>query len=221
MRDAEVKIYKLRLIILKNFTKKYTNIMNFFKNFYLIFVLGKLFYNPFPLTLDDRNIGSGTLSLKYSHSNVYRNYPFSNSIDHLWNAISGDNKAELFHLLPFYYAHDNLMFLKWGNRELWNKYADKDIYYYYVPYAGTNEIILTISMQFTFYDRNKNVKVMNCNFNISEFLLFKSNVTDLRRKHFTKYIHKMFNKHNVALDGDMVTNIKVTYFFKSGKNRKN
>lgn len=184
-------------------------------NFTLLFHLGKIIKDIFPLRFLGRNIDDGILTLKYDHINIDNEYPLSESLDNLWKCISGHNSASLINLIPFYFLIDNQFFIR-NNYDKWDEYARKGIFYYYIPFFDVKEVILNMVITFSIKGLDKEIQV---NFNVPEFLLFKSNLTNLRRKHFIKFVHKCFKENNMNIDEVYFTEITVKYIFRAGKTR--
>ena len=139
--------------------------------------------------------------------------PLINSLPRLWYEVSGHNQIRLIKLAAIYYNWPFSMPRLNANFSPDNLMLRSDF--------KTKELLLTINIKFTLEYKNpaKN-KVVHAKYNVSEFLLLKKNLTELRYKSFNKFIHKMFAKQEANINETYYTKIAVRFTIRNGRDRK-
>lgn len=141
---------------------------------------------------------------RFEHHNFNQEHPLSNYINILWKALSGNNKFKLIHLARFYFKPESH-----------TGPLDR------LPFLDIEEqLVLVISFKFYVHSKDGKTTVVSGNFDIPEYLLFKTNITSLKSKGFSKYVHKCFARNDVDINNTWITDILVSYHFKFSEGGK-
>ena len=83
--------------------------------------------------------------------------------------------------------------------------------YYHIPGISLKRLICTMYLDFELFDiHTKKLIHINIAYNVPEYLIFDSNLTNKKWKDFDKYVNKMFKKHEIDLSSVLNPDTKET-----------